>query len=413
MDNDESDLSENQLSHAELKNISMDKLTFKSFENTLLEKKYNDYSWQQAIKILRRFSIAPLIVFSFIAILILKLIPTSSLYLWIVYDVSAFFVVYILWGLVWFPIFDHWFNWYVGLGGVVAIATSVFVNNTLQLGSANTVSYTALIYIILFVFCFVGLRFQTALIAVMIGGVVGITLTYLVGAEVNWDKFNGTYTVASVLALLLAFGIDRQSRINFLQSYLLNLHIKDSEKLLKVSEEMVSKLDELSNTDALTGLANRRYLDEILDQEWQQALLNQNQLTVMMIDIDYFKGYNDTMGHLAGDDCLRKIACLINDVTNRRGEFSARYGGEEFILLYPNMDSKSAEIQAQKLLFDVANAQIQYPAAEGGLITFSIGVSSCMPSQHITATQLIREADIALYKAKSKGRNRYEIFSTF
>jgi diguanylate cyclase (GGDEF)-like protein len=198
-----------------------------------------------------------------------------------------------------------------------------------------------------------------------------------------------------------------------LQSYLLNLHIKDSEKLLKVSEEMVSKLDELSNTDALTGLANRRYLDEILDQEWQQALLNQNQLTVMMIDIDYFKGYNDTMGHLAGDDCLRKIACLINDVTNRRGEFSARYGGEEFILLYPNMDSKSAEIQAQKLLFDVANAQIQYPAAEGGLITFSIGVSSCMPSQHITATQLIREADIALYKAKSKGRNRYEIFSTF
>jgi diguanylate cyclase (GGDEF)-like protein len=413
MDNDESDLSENQLSHAELKNISMDKLTFKSFENTLLEKKYNDYSWQQAIKILRRFSIAPLIVFSFIAILILKLIPTSSLYLWIVYDVSAFFVVSILWGLVWFPIFDHWFNWYVGLGGVVAIATSVFVNNTLQLGSANTVSYTALIYIILFVFCFVGLRFQTALIAVMIGGVVGITLTYLVGAEVNWDKFNGTYTVASVLALLLAFGIDRQSRINFLQSYLLNLHIKDSEKLLKVSEEMVSKLDELSNTDALTGLANRRYLDEILDQEWQQALLNQNQLTVMMIDIDYFKGYNDTMGHLAGDDCLRKIACLINDVTNRRGEFSARYGGEEFILLYPNMDSKSAEIQAQKLLFDVANAQIQYPAAEGGLITFSIGVSSCMPSQHITATQLIREADIALYKAKSKGRNRYEIFSTF
>jgi hypothetical protein len=156
MDNDESDLSENQLSHAELKNISMDKLTFKSFENTLLEKKYNDYSWQQAIKILRRFSIAPLIVFSFIAILILKLIPTSSLYLWIVYDVSAFFVVSILWGLVWFPIFDHWFNWYVGLGGVVAIATSVFVNNTLQLGSANTVSYTALIYIILFVFWFCG-----------------------------------------------------------------------------------------------------------------------------------------------------------------------------------------------------------------------------------------------------------------
>jgi diguanylate cyclase (GGDEF)-like protein len=411
MDKDESDASENQLSHAELKNISMDKLTFKSFENTLLEKKYNEYSRQQAIKILRRFSIAPLIVFGFIAILILKLIPVSSLYLWIVYDVSAFFVVSILWGLVWFPVFDHWFNGYVGLGGVVAIAASVFVNNTLQLGSAITVSYTALIYIILFVFCFVGLRFQTALIAVMIGGVVGITLTYFVGGEVNWGKFNGTYTVSSALALLLAFGIDRQSRINFLQSYLLNIHIKDSEKLLQVSEEMVSKLDELSNTDALTGLANRRYLDEILDQEWQQALLNQNQLTVMMIDIDYFKGYNDTMGHLAGDDCLRKIARLINDLTNRRGEFSARYGGEEFILLYPNMDSKSAEIQAQKLLFDVANAHIQYPAVAGGRITFSIGVSTCVPSQHTTATQLIREADIALYKAKSNGRNRYEVFS--
>ena len=403
-------LSKHELSEHEITDILINKTWFFYFNNITLEQEYRKQNHQSAIKALRLNGALSSFLFIFIGFLILKLIPASSSYDWILYDVSAFFIVSFFWGLVWVPACDLWFDWYVSIGGIVAIATSVFVNNSVVLGNATTLSYTALTYIVLFVYCFVGLRVQTAVLAGVVGGIFGIVLTYLVGAEVKWAIFNGTFGIASLLALFLAFGIDRQSRVNFLQSYLLHLNVKQSKNLLIASEAMISKLDELSNRDALTGLANRRYLDEIIFHEWHRALRNQHSLVVMMIDIDYFKGYNDTMGHLAGDDCLRKVGSLISNVTLRRGEFAARYGGEEFILIYPNMDIRSVEIQAQKLYADLVDANISYPAVECGRVTFSMGISTCVPSVDMSVVQLIQQADIALYKAKANGRNCYEIF---
>lgn len=399
-----------ELSESEISSILVNKAWLFYFNNDALEQEYRNQYRRSAIKALRFNGTLSSFLFIFIGALILRLIPTDSVYDWILYDVSAFFIVSIFWGLVWLSAFERWFDWYVSIGGIIAIATSVFVNNSIPLGNGTTLSYTALTYIVLFIYCFIGLRVQIALFTGITGGILGVSLTYIVGADVKWDIFNGTFGIASILALFLAYGIDRQTRVNFLQSYLLHLNVKQSKNLLEASEAMVSKLDELSNRDALTGLANRRYLDEIFLHEWHRALHNQHSLVVMMIDIDYFKGYNDTMGHLAGDECLRKVASLISNVTHRRGEFSARYGGEEFILLYQNLDMMSVEMQAQKLYADLTDANIIYPTVECGRVTFSMGISVCIPSAEMSAVQLIQQADSALYKAKANGRNRYEVF---
>ncbi len=112
--------------------------------------------------------------------------------------------------------------------------------------------------------------------------------------------------------------------------------------------QQAQQLSLLSQQDALTGLANRRYLDETLDNEWRRALRHETSLTIMMVDIDFFKSYND-LGPLKGDQCLRDIATAISSIAARSGDLVARYGGEEFLLLFPMTNPQQAQIQVERL----------------------------------------------------------------
>ncbi len=157
--------------------------------------------------------------------------------------------------------------------------------------------------------------------------------------------------------------------------------------------------------DPLTGLANRRHLDAILDTELADAARSGRPISCLMVDVDFFKRFNDSFGHDAGDAVLREVGLLLKGLT-RQPEFAFRYGGEEFMLLFPGLDVAEAGARAQEILARIAQLRVSHAGAELGPITASIGAATA-PAQ-CTTDQLVRAADAALLRAKALGRNRVE-----
>ncbi|TEW52557.1 sensor domain-containing diguanylate cyclase [Psychromonas algicola] len=168
-------------------------------------------------------------------------------------------------------------------------------------------------------------------------------------------------------------------------------------------------LESLSQTDGLTGAANRRYFDETLQHAWRVQTRHQQPLTLLLIDIDYFKKYNDTYGHTAGDDCLKNVTKAIQGVINRPTDFFARYGGEEFVILLQG-DLKEGSLVAEKARLAVSDLQIDHTGSTCKYLTISLGVTSVIPQLHQDPVDLIKQADQALYQSKANGRNRYELY---
>lgn len=159
-------------------------------------------------------------------------------------------------------------------------------------------------------------------------------------------------------------------------------HAKEAE-LLTVQRPLGQaqrRLEQQVRTDALTGLANRRHFDETLGNEWRRHAREQSPMTIVLMDIDYFKKYNDALGHPAGDDCLRRVAGLLTEAFGRSADLAARYGGEEFVVLLVNTDSDEAAEQVERLQGLIANASVMHPASDiSPQITLSMGIASCVP----------------------------------
>jgi diguanylate cyclase (GGDEF)-like protein len=384
-----------ELSEDEVKNILNAGVWFLRFPAPL-ENIYRVYARARSIKTYRFNGLMVLVLFAVIVSSVFRLIPPESLAPGIRIYAFAISVMMGVRILSFIRAFDRWFNWYVTISGTIVVAIGVYANNTILLGAATTLSYVGLTYILLFVYCFVGLRVQLGMISGWMGGLLGVIMTYADGGEMDWLTMPQTFATASILGMFLAYGLGRQERINFLQSYLLQKTLSTTEKL--------------SREDYLTGLANRRFLKERMELEWNRMQRHGLPMTIMIIDIDFFKVYNDSLGHIAGDRCLTQVAHLIRGLAHRSGELAARYGGEEFVLLFPNMDREMAEGQAQRLLDRAHSLAIPHPDREGGIVTLSAGISVCIPKPSMNVDQLLRQADIALYKAKSNGRNRFEFF---
>jgi diguanylate cyclase (GGDEF)-like protein len=165
----------------------------------------------------------------------------------------------------------------------------------------------------------------------------------------------------------------------------------------------------LSTLDGLTGIANRRRFDEVLHQEWRRALRAQSPLSLILLDIDFFKAYNDNYGHLAGDECLKKVAHCLLDSLQRPADLAARYGGEEFACILPETDSNGALLIAHKLQANILALDIPHAYSEvAPQITVSQGVATAQPlsDQECGTENLLGMADTLLYQAKAEGRNR-------
>ena len=172
-------------------------------------------------------------------------------------------------------------------------------------------------------------------------------------------------------------------------------------------KELEYVLVKMSMIDGLTGLANRRHFDEIFEREWRRGLREQSSLSVVMIDIDYFKKYNDRYGHQAGDDCLRTVGQCLADTIKRPGDFIARYGGEEFVVILPSTELDSALSIAESMRGNISDLKLSHgDSLVAPVVTISAGVASAVPAKDGFSDRLIKMADDALYKAKDSGRNR-------
>jgi diguanylate cyclase (GGDEF)-like protein/PAS domain S-box-containing protein len=181
---------------------------------------------------------------------------------------------------------------------------------------------------------------------------------------------------------------------------------KDAEQKLL---DAFAAVEKLALVDGLTGVANRREFDRTLEREWQRAIREQAPISLILIDVDRFKLFNDLYGHLAGDECLRAIAQSASAAFHRTTDLLARYGGEEFVAILPSTLSKDAFILAERIRTGMEQAQLPHRGAESGIVTISLGVATMIPTIGDSSCTLIEAADAALYRAKVLGRNRSEV----
>lgn len=206
----------------------------------------------------------------------------------------------------------------------------------------------------------------------------------------------------------LKLDLQEKNRLLETQNTLL---LEENEKRRRAEEALQranEQLQRLVVMDSLTEVANRRHFDDRLQQEWQRSAREQVSLSLILCDIDYFKFYNDTYGHLAGDACLKQVAGAITRAVKRPADLVARYGGEEFAAILPNTNFQGAVHVAQRIQLEVLRLQIVHASScDNHYITLSQGIASTVPSYQASPDVLIADADKALYEAKQQGRNRY------
>ncbi|MDC5643332.1 GGDEF domain-containing protein [Acinetobacter baumannii] len=344
-----------------------------------------------------------LILYLFLSFGIYQVLSTEQVLSWLSYYSWVGIIVLIAWILSFIKKLNQWFDYYVGIGSSAAVAITFILINVLENGQDNVLFHAAMMYAIVIIYGAVGMRFYTAIIAGWVGGLIGILVSTYLNGDIDWTFLNRTYTFSSFLGMTLAYATDRQHRENYLQNCMIELNRIE---LMQQAQQ----LSLLSQQDALTGLANRRYLDETLDNEWRRALRHETPLTIMMVDIDFFKPYNDSLGHLKGDQCLKDIATAISSIAARSGDLVARYGGEEFLLLFPMTNAQQAKIQAERLMNAIKKIAIVHPCSSvSPYVTISVGVATTIPRLNDSISAFVSRADHALYQAKTNGRNQFQI----
>jgi diguanylate cyclase (GGDEF)-like protein len=173
--------------------------------------------------------------------------------------------------------------------------------------------------------------------------------------------------------------------------------------------QLASSMETLATEDALTGVANRRQFDRVLQAEWQRAQRSLAPISLLLIDVDHFKAFNDHYGHLEGDGCLRTIAHITAEIARRPSDMVARFGGEEFAVVLPGTSSAGAAETAERLRLAVLHQSLAHEGNPHGIVTVSVGCATLVPEDGLSATELIAAADESLYAAKKGGRNRVEV----
>jgi diguanylate cyclase (GGDEF)-like protein len=224
----------------------------------------------------------------------------------------------------------------------------------------------------------------------------GMDLNLWEGIEAGGDD----YLVKPISSVVLLAKLHAMQRL-----------IEMRRRLVDVANELRManlKLSHMNETDGLTGLLNRRGLDLRLNDEIDAARTNGLHLTLFMCDVDYFKRYNDSLGHQAGDECLTALAEIFRQACHRKGHYACRYGGEEFALVLSDTPRTGALTFARAIMNLLKARSLVHPQSEAGpLVTISGGITTCVPDDTTTAEILLQRADEALYTAKGRGRNRF------
>ncbi|UZF92155.1 GGDEF domain-containing response regulator [Bosea sp. NBC_00550] len=191
------------------------------------------------------------------------------------------------------------------------------------------------------------------------------------------------------------------------RAYLDHVQRDEAYRALRESQRELMRanleLERLTRIDGLTGLGNRRYFDEYLAAEWKRGTRTRNPLSVLMIDVDHFKRYNDAYGHLAGDDVLKQVAGVIQSGACRATDLAARFGGEEFVVILTDVSQEGAVLVAERMVEGVRDLNIAHGS---GRVTISAGVATAWPNSENNPESVVNAADLALFRAKNAGRDR-------
>jgi diguanylate cyclase (GGDEF)-like protein len=245
-------------------------------------------------------------------------------------------------------------------------------------------------------------------------GILGVTVTIAFWQALNANELRiatqyGIITSSLINEAILAFGLAFSLLLAVtvwltLRYYRQIQHLKKAQrKIIKLNQE----LEKLSYLDGLTGIANRRMFDITLEKEIHRSDRENQSVALILLDIDYFKNYNDYYGHQQGDECLKQVANEIKKMGRRATDLAARYGGEEFALLLPSADLENAQAIAQSILDKISQLEIPHQASQiSQFITLSVGVGVYQQQQEITPEKFVFLVDQALYQAKNQGRSR-------
>jgi len=384
---------ENLLTHGLSKQLA--------FKSSMEEKFQNFYRHHVAITIRQGITVC-FVAFAFMGCFGFLFIPTEAFWTWI--------SLYLLLCIVFLWLFripyskdmqkHHQAYLSVGLGsGAMVVMLGGFLVEPVLQGYIN---YT-FIFVLMVIYTTTILSFKKAVFTGFGSGSIAILIAGIFQLNVHWPTFCFLFLTSNVIGLCICYQNERWVRQNFLQQTLLAI-----EKIQL--HEMGEKLTALSRQDGLTQIANRRHFDESYKKEWLRGYRHHQVLSVIFIDVDFYKRYNDAYGHQQGDQCLINLAQCIHNQVSRPEDLVARYGGEEFILLLPATDEHGAIKIAERIHKAVADLKLEHQASEvNEFVTVSIGIASTIPRSEDTKLTLIRRADAALYHAKSSGRNCWRL----
>jgi diguanylate cyclase (GGDEF)-like protein len=280
---------------------------------------------------------------------------------------------------------------YSPLAQVLAPIFGVSVVIEALLAAQHGVSvFAAVVLVVICIYLFIGLLFYAALRSALI-----VAVAYLLGAAtMDFPADQAVYNfmvmmVTNVVGATVCYGLEKAHRTNYLEARLLT---------------------EMACRDGLTGIYNRRMLDEYLDKVWQQAGRERVSVALLLIDIDYFKAYNDYYGHQAGDECLKHVARALAQCARRPLDFTSRYGGEEFAVVLYDARRDYVEELTRRIQASMASLALKHPASPvSEQLTVSIGAACVVPTPERSRFGFVQLADEALYDAKGAGRNRVVI----
>lgn len=293
---------------------------------------------------------------------------------------------------------------FLALFGLVSAGAFVLVIMIPSPVAVNDFYWDGLIIVVLYPFLLMNMRYRFALTS----GVIIFALFLFANHSLIEMSHGGFISAIGILMSALGIGavggyvLERNKRSNFLQSYLTVLAVNDLQR-------SNIRLESLSHIDPLTDIPNRRYFDANFEKEWSRCRRDKLSISLLLVDIDRFKPYNDSYGHPAGDHVLKQVAKCLQKSVQRPADFVARYGGEEFAVVLADTSDSGARKTGERILSDIRALYISHEHREPGeepYITASIGAVSMVPEAADSLDTLIELADKALYEAKGRGRNR-------
>jgi diguanylate cyclase (GGDEF)-like protein len=310
--------------------------------------------------------------------------PSLRIHLAIVFAVSLVLAV-----IAWSRLFERI---YLPVAQIAVPARNIIASIPIAAAAANGHNAVLMLLplMVLGPFFFAGLPFRSALVCVVLMAISYVASAIGFGMEAPLALRTTVFMILSIAACAVAARqLENRARTSFLESRL---------------------LAELAQLDPLTGMKNRRVLDEHLARVWQQAVDDERTIAVLLIDVDYFKAYNDRYGHQAGDQTLRRVAHTLESLVRRPLDVIARYGGEEFAAILYDVAPREARETAERMRRAVSDLALEHRASRiCARVTISIGVAAIAPAQRRKSRGALQLADEALYKAKSEGRNRVEL----